>query len=511
MFFIHFYQSYDLIEMLLDDVRVTAIGLYIEGFDSVQSFEAAAKRATMLRKPLVVLKAGKTAQSMATTLSHTASITGDNIAGTTFINRLGCIEVASLSNLLETLKLFHFIGHLKEPSVASVSCSGGEASLIADQASGTQIYYKPFEKPTKEKLENILGPIVHVSNPFDYHTFIWGDTKRMIKTFSTVMDNPFELVVFLLDVPRNDHCDDSSFQCAIDAIIATASMSTGKIAVVASIPESMPEALAKTFIAAGVTPLCGIDDAIQAINNGILLGSFYRNNSSTLRENVYFSKTPRTEHIKLINERNSKNILKSFGLKVPQAISADNKDLAMALTASTSLNFPLVVKGLDVPHKTENNLVKVNIKNKSELELSLSEMYKSTKHILVEEMILDSLAELSVGIIRDDIGIFLLTIGAGGIFTELSPQRVNLVLPATDKEIETGLDTLTISSILDGYRGSAPANKKKIIAAIQAITRYVKENLSLVSEVEVNPLIAGKDEAVAADILITHILRESEK
>ena len=126
-------------------------------------------------------------------------------------------------------------------------------------------------------------------------------------------------------------------------------------------------------------------------------------------------------------------------------------------------------------------------------------------------MILDSLAELSVGIIRDDIGIFLLTIGAGGIFTELSPQRVNLVLPATDEEIETGLDTLTISSILDGYRGSAPANKKKIIAAIQAITRYVKENLSLVSEVEVNPLIAGKDEAVAADILITHILRESEK
>jgi hypothetical protein len=87
---------------------------------------------------------------------------------------------------------------------------------------------------------------------------------------------------------------------------------------------------------------------------------------------------------------------------------------------------------------------------------------------------------------------------------------VNLLLPATDKEIETAIDTLTISSILDGYRGSPPANKKKIIAAIQAITHYVKENLSIISEVEVNPLIAGKEEAVAADILLTHIIRESE-
>ena len=144
------------------------------------------------------------------------------------------------------------------------------------------------------------------------------------------------------------------------------------------------------------------------------------------------------------------------------------------------------------------------------MDLSVDEMFKRAKHILVEEMVMDSLAELSVGITRDNIGIFLLTIGAGGIFTELSTQRVNLLIPATNKEIETAIDTLAISSILDGYRGSPPADKKKIIVAIQAMTQYVKENLSIISEVEVNPLIAGKEEAVAADILLTHIIRESE-
>ncbi|MDG2475149.1 MAG: acetate--CoA ligase family protein [Paracoccaceae bacterium] len=499
----------DLIDVLLEDTRVTAIGFYIEGFDNVQNFETAATKAAFFKKPLVVLKAGKTDHSMATTLSHTASIAGSNTVGSAFLKRLGCIEVSSLSNLLETLKVFHFLGYLKEPNIASVSCSGGEASLIADQALGTQIQYKPFKKATKENLETILGSIVTVSNPFDYHTFIWGDVEKMTKTFSTVLENPFELVLFLLDVPRNDICDDTSFQCAIEAIIKTAKNSARKVAVVASLPESMPEALAKTFISSGVIPLCGIDDSIQAINNAILLGQFYEKNTIESQEKVYFNGERLTESIKLINEKNSKDLLKSFGLKVPKSISAKSVDQAMTLIESNNIAFPVAVKGLNVPHKTENNLVKLNIKNTEALRKSLNDMFKRSNDILVEEMILESLAELSIGIMRDDIGVFLLTIGAGGILTELFNQRVNLILPVTNKDIELALSNLPISNILDGYRGAAPVNKKKIVEAIQALSRYTQENLSLISEIEINPLIVGKTYAMAADILLTHALKES--
>ena len=98
----------DLIQMLLQDERVTAIGLYIEGFDSIQKFEMAASKAEMCKKPLVVLKAGKTAHSVATAFSHTASITGSNTTSSTFLARIGCLEVNSLSNMLETLKFLHF-------------------------------------------------------------------------------------------------------------------------------------------------------------------------------------------------------------------------------------------------------------------------------------------------------------------------------------------------------------------------------------------------------------------
>ncbi len=500
----------DLIQILLDDNRITAIGLYVEGFDSIQKFETVASKASILKKPIVVLKVGKTAHSVTTAFSHTASITGSNTAISAFLKRLGCIEVSSLSNLLETLKVFHFFGYLKDENVASVSCSGGEASLIADQAVGTQIQYKPFRTATKEKLEIILGSIVNVANPLDYHTFIWGDVKKMTETFSTVLENPFELVLFLLDVPRNDICDDSSFQCAIEAIIAAARTSSRKIAVVASLPESMPESLAKTFISSNVVPLCGIDDAIQAINNGILLGQFYKKCSLETQIKVYFNETAQSGRVKLINEKNSKDLLKSVGLKVPKSIVVKSANQATALSETEHLAFPLVIKGLDVPHKTENNLVNIDIKDKEALEKSLDDMFKRASDILVEEMVLESLAELSIGILRDSSGIFLLTIGAGGVFTELFNQRVNLILPVTEKEIENALGTLPISKLLNGYRGSPPVNKKKIINAILAVSRYVQDNLSLISEIEINPLIVGKNHAVAVDILLTHILEESE-
>ena len=272
----------------------------------------------------------------------------------------------------------------------------------------------------------------------------------------------------------------------------------------------MPETLAKTFISANVLPLCGIEDAIQAINNGILLGQFYKKCSLETQVGVYFHKATPTVRVKLINEKIGKDLLKSLGLKVPKSIAAKSINQAISLTETKDLTFPLAIKGLNVPHKTENNLVKINIRDKETLQKSLEDMFKRSNNILVEEMVLGSLAELSISVIRDSTGIFLLTIGAGGIFTELFNQRVNLILPVSEKEIESALATLPISKILNGYRGSPPVNKKKIVSAIQAVSQYTQENLSLISEIEINPLLVGENYAVAADILLIHILEENE-
>jgi acyl-CoA synthetase (NDP forming) len=134
----------DLALAVLDDPHVTALGLHIEGFDSIQGFEALAKKARFLRKPVIVLKVGKSSQAQEAALTHTASLAGSHAASSAFLQRLGFGQVASISAFLETLKLLHVHGSLTSYSLSSLSCSGGEASLIADAALERKVYFPPL-------------------------------------------------------------------------------------------------------------------------------------------------------------------------------------------------------------------------------------------------------------------------------------------------------------------------------------------------------------------------------
>ncbi len=112
---------------LIEDARVSCLGLHIEGFDSVAGFEKLARRARELRKPIVAMKVGRSEQARAATISHTASLAGSDAASDAFLRRLGIARVDTIPSFLETLKLFHVAGPLDGYRLSSMSCSGGEA------------------------------------------------------------------------------------------------------------------------------------------------------------------------------------------------------------------------------------------------------------------------------------------------------------------------------------------------------------------------------------------------
>ncbi len=117
---------------LLEDDRVTALGLHIEGIGDLRAFEALARRAAALNKPIVAIKVGRSDQARAATISHTASLAGQDAGADALLHRLGIARVNDLPTFTETLKLFHLYGRLPDNTVATISCSGGEASLSAD-------------------------------------------------------------------------------------------------------------------------------------------------------------------------------------------------------------------------------------------------------------------------------------------------------------------------------------------------------------------------------------------
>ena len=114
---------------LLDDPRVTAVGLYIEGIDDAPAFAALAEKARAMGKGVVAIKSGKTELSRTAAASHTASLAGGGAASSAFLRQIGVAEVNSPSELIETLKIFHVHGPQIGTRLCSLSCSGGEAGL----------------------------------------------------------------------------------------------------------------------------------------------------------------------------------------------------------------------------------------------------------------------------------------------------------------------------------------------------------------------------------------------
>ena len=144
---------------LLEDSRVTAQGLYIEGFGDVRMIEQLACKARELGKGIVALKAGRSDQSREAMMSHTSSLSGSDAASDALLKRLAIARVESLPTLLETLKLLHVVGPLSGNHLASMSCSGGEAGLMADSAIGRDVVFPELNSAQREGLRSALGPI----------------------------------------------------------------------------------------------------------------------------------------------------------------------------------------------------------------------------------------------------------------------------------------------------------------------------------------------------------------
>ena len=251
---------------LLRDERVTALGLYIEGIDDLAAFAAMAVDARAAGKAIVAIKTGRSDQSQAATISHTASLTGSDAGADALFDRLGIGRARSLSVLLETLKLLHVAGPLRSNRIASMSCSGGEACLMADAAFEHDVDFPPLDPVQEGGLRKALGPKVALANPLDYHTYIWGVETAMAETFTAMMAGDLAMGCVVLDFPRADRCDPRDWEPVISAVKRAKERTGRPMAIVSALPETLPEETAKRLVAAGIVPLSGLDDALAAIS-----------------------------------------------------------------------------------------------------------------------------------------------------------------------------------------------------------------------------------------------------
>jgi acyl-CoA synthetase (NDP forming) len=488
------------IESLVEDPRVTAIGLHIEGIDDPTAFALACARARERSVPLVVLKTGGSAAGAQLTVSHTASLAGADAVVDAFFARLGVARVSSVSVLLEALKLLHVCGPMRGGDIASMSCSGGEAALIADRAEGRRVRFRPLDAPQADAVRATLDPLVTVSNPLDYHTFSWANREAMTATFAAMMRAGYDMTALILDYPREDRCNDADWAAAADALIAAHAATGRPAAVISTLPETMPEERALALAVAGVAPLCGLDDALSAMEAA---QAVHRHHAG---EPPLTVGTPAGQ-AEIMDEWRSKQMLAAYDVQIPDARQVDTPD--EAIRAANDIGFPVVLKAVSsaLAHKSEHNAVRLGLQDCAEVAIAAAELRPLGDALLVEAMVTDAMAEVIVGIDRDPaIGPYLV-LGSGGILAELVRDRVVLTMPVDAPTIRNALGSLRVAALLAGHRGRPAGDVDALVRTVLAIQRFAIEHLDQLLELDVNPVIVRPTGlgAVAADALVRMI------
>lgn len=484
----------DLAMAVLDDDRVTALGLHIEGIRDIRAFEAMAAHARELKKPIVALKVGKSAQARAATISHTASLTGSDAASRAFLKRLGIAQVDGLGAFLETLKLLHVHGPLPGRRLVSMSCSGGEASLIADLALSHDVELPALDSAQRDAVKATLSDLVTVTNPIDYHTFIWNDVPRMTATYAAMMDGPQDVTMLIADFPRADRTDAANWQCIEDSVISASSRTGARTIVASSLPENMPEPRAETLMAHGIAPLMGLEDALAAIAAAADIPVRWAAPAQPLLTAAGMECETRT-----LEEAEAKALLAVHGLHSPRSRTA--RTPVEAGRIADELGGQVVLKGQGFAHKTEAGAVCLNLSGSDAVQRAASQMQGATG-FLVEEMVAGTVAELIVGVVRDPVHGFALTIGAGGVLAELLSDSATLLIPARRDDVRCAIEGLKINALLRGYRGKPAADLNAVLDAVDAVQSFVADSAERLEELEINPLMVTPKSAIVADALI---------
>ena len=490
----------DIMHAMLDDNRVSAIGLHIEGISDIKSFDIAARRALKKKIPIVAIKSGRTDASAKIALSHTSSMTGSDQLFSAFFEQLGIARVNTVPEFLETLKLLSVVGVIDHNGVASMSCSGGEAGMMADLIDGLDITFPSLDDLHKDRVKKALNDFVEVDNPLDYHTFIWGDRKRTSECFKQMISGNFAATMLLLDWPSNQKSEQKDWDLTLLALSDAISGTSEKTIVLASIADCMPKRIIKECKKYGIAPMIGLDICLKALNHSYRIGlAFQKSEMQSI--DILRSPSDPTKSSTL-TEFEGKKLLKKYGVPVPdgEIISSSSE----ALIVADKIHYPVTLKAsnAELVHKTDLGAVLLNIKDPVELEKACQDLFKIGPSLLIEKMVHDPVAELIIGMDHDPIFGKYIVIGSGGILVELFKDSCPLLLPVSREDASMALLKLKIYPVINGYRNSPAGDLEAIIDAVLSVIKLISEND--IAELDINPLLVlkGGSGVIAVDALI---------
>jgi acetate---CoA ligase (ADP-forming) len=525
----------DYLAYCLDDPETRSVILFVEGFRRPERFLALADRALELGKPIMAVKVGRSDQAQAAAVAHSGSLAGEARATDAALDAAGVIRCGDLDELLETAELVEGVRRtgrgVGRGRTGVVTVSTGEASLIADLAPRTGIDLPPIPPAARDQILERLPTMGYIGNPLDP----WGaadpPTAYGAAYEAMAASGAYDVLVLVHDFPYRSMpaevatANDVTFQ-----LLAATRDRADLLPVYVSLTSGEPPAETKAVLddhGDGAPLLRGAMEAFTAIASLARwegrqarrrAGGPWRAGWPALAaDRTSYGEEPTTavtgsasETGRVLAERESLELLRSAGLLVTAAIAVP--DAEAAVEAARPLGGHAVALKLDaegMAHKSDLGGVLLDligddaIRSAAQELLAIGRRHGLAMRGLLLEPMADPGVELIVGLRRDPSFGAVVVVGLGGVLAEVLDDVAIRLAPVPRDEVLTMLDELRGSRILDGVRGGSPIDRGAIADLVVALSRFADEHPEI-DEVDLNPVIASANGALAADALVVY-------
>ncbi|MDO5391314.1 MAG: acetate--CoA ligase family protein [Eubacteriales bacterium] len=504
-------QMEDYMDFLVDDEDTKVVSVYIEGVKNADKFAAVLKKAAEKRKPVVILKAGRSEKGGAIAASHTGSLSGSDASFDAVLKKFGAIRVDDLEELIAMSLMLSTLRKFPDKAMfASMNLSGGETGICADVGSLNGIVYPDFTEETLEKLREQLPSYASPNNPLDMTASLSYDADLYAGALRTVMDDPnigMVLIGYTLLLEVADPAIHYMYE-GIEKVIKEKGDNCKPIAMIPFAENTRNPEYQEKLFNIGVPILPPPVYAFKMLRH---LADFVNYNADDKTLELAVGKSVGKDSYAL-SEHDSKVELGKFGVAVPNEVIAASMEEAVRFAENNPEALVMKIESADILHKSDVGGVKLNIHGTQEAKIAYEEIMESVTSkrpdakingILMVPM-LKSGVEMIIGVNNDPQFGPMIMVGMGGVFVEVFKDVALYPAPMGEKEAMAMLKSLKAFKLLNGYRGTKKCDIDALCKTIVAVSQYASANRDTLKELDINPLfVYPEGEGVGvADALI---------
>ncbi len=521
-------EAADYIRYLAEDDATRIIGCFTEQIKTPDRFVAACELAAARRKPIVMLKIGRSDGARRAALAHTGSLVGSDAVVDVVLRKLGVSRVVGVDELLETLAVFHATKLPRGAGVAAISVSGGAVGLLSDLAPECGVAFPPLPEATAGRLRAVVPEYGNVGNPLDITGQGVFETGILDGALDALAEaGAFDVIVWGRPFPARLDRQSPVGQILERAVAKHPEMVFLAMALAGGHlhPSPNPDLPVVEPIGAldGIPFLQGTEYGLKAIAALIRYAAFQRTREGPEAGRPRSRRIPeavaeraralvRASDGRPLTEREAKAVLTLYGIRVTRERLAMTVDEACVAAEEVGYPVALKVESPDIPHKTEAGALALDVREAGALREAFGRVLANTRKaapgaairgVLVQEMV-PAGREVIVGMSRDRQFGPVLACGLGGIFVETLKDVQLLLPPLSEAEVRSALERLRGYPVLYGVRGAAAADLDALVDVLLRFGELCGDLAAVAREIDVNPLILfepGRG-ACAVDCLI---------